>query len=223
MLRSIPAWAGEPTLHRRVRRLPAVYPRVGGGTELSEKLERDINGLSPRGRGNLLHQGIIEGSGGSIPAWAGEPVGLGLVKILFWVYPRRGRGNRDSAGHQSMNRGSIPAWAGEPGAYIGMSEGDAVYPRVGGGTYKGGRHQTLIGGLSPRGRGNRGSCYGRSALHGSIPAWAGEPLRYYWERKIWPVYPRVGGGTVRDHTRTSRPSRSIPAWAGGTPLPSSVT
>ena len=31
-VRSIPAWAGEPLLHRGFLLLNTVYPRVGGGT-----------------------------------------------------------------------------------------------------------------------------------------------------------------------------------------------
>ena len=92
----------------------------------------------------------------------------------------------------------------------------------------------LAEGLSPRGRGNLNLAPHIVQADGSIPAWAGEPdiipNRFY----VWPVYPRVGGGTTRrlrtntcifglsprgrgnlgttNHAIHGR--RSIPAWAG---------
>ena len=109
-----------------------------------------------------------------------------------------------------------------------------VYPRVGGGT-AGDLHE-LVGlmGLSPRGRGNlrMGGIF--HALHGSIPAWAGEPVSPTTSGHESPVYPRVGGGTPRP-VQIETPSvglsprgrgnlsgrgvrfagaGSIPAWAG---------
>ena len=71
---------------------------------------------------------------GSIPAWAGEPVGDCVGPPPFPVYPRvgggarmmcccashvrglspRGRGSRSAAGITQRLVRSIPAWAGEP-------------------------------------------------------------------------------------------------------------
>ena len=51
--RSIPAWAGEPICLRPSRRAPTVYPRVGGGTIMMACKTKWMDGLSPRGRGNL--------------------------------------------------------------------------------------------------------------------------------------------------------------------------
>ena len=56
----------------------AVYPRVGGGTDLFNAARQRVHGLSPRGRGNLRGRGCDRPSRRSIPAWAGEPVQLGL-------------------------------------------------------------------------------------------------------------------------------------------------
>ena len=69
---SIPAWAGEPqfTTSRRVNN--KVYPRVGGGTLPTIKLERTAEGLSPRG--------------------AGEPQSSDLLLPPSRVYPRVGGG-----------------------------------------------------------------------------------------------------------------------------------
>ena len=50
----------------------AVYPRVGGGTDLMARLMLRLSGLSPRGRGNLRSAPEADIRYGSIPAWAGE-------------------------------------------------------------------------------------------------------------------------------------------------------
>ena len=72
-LGSIPAWAGEPDTWIPTQGYPAVYPRVGGGTAFVSALEDFCDGLSPRGRGNLRSTSPFFVTGGSIPAWAGEP------------------------------------------------------------------------------------------------------------------------------------------------------
>ena len=73
LVRSIPAWAGEPPRSPPCPRLTTVYPRVGGGTELMVEAEHTALGLSPRGRGNLLWGCRTPNLIRSIPAWAGEP------------------------------------------------------------------------------------------------------------------------------------------------------
>ena len=72
--RSIPAWAGEPPSSTRWAPSSPVYPRVGGGTGSSIEYRHVRGGLSPRGRGNLLLPVHGRRLGGSIPAWAGEPL-----------------------------------------------------------------------------------------------------------------------------------------------------
>ena len=49
---------------------------------------------------------------------------------------------------------------------------------------------------------------------GSIPAWAGEPLKPRMVAKISPVYPRVGRGNLQHTNGDFSEKRSIPAWAG---------
>ena len=109
-----------------------------------------------------------------------------------------------------------------------------VYPRVGGGT------GSLIflhsdqDGLSPRGWGNLVACFPLAMYIGSIPAWAGEPIRRERIGSLHWVYPRVGGGTAtaidKKLSKTGLSprgrgnltaawtrlvwARSIPAWAG---------
>ena len=211
--RSIPAWAGEPSLAAGPAAGRAVYPRVGGGTSMSGAAAIRRAGLSPRGRGNrrvfLRHYQPLR----SIPAWAGEPP---LSSSLY-----------------SPNR-SIPAWAGEPESRVGMYDLSWVYPRVGGGTKDDAGNLDSELGLSPRGRGNLSHAESYILYHRSIPAWAGEPDRTDRPGDTRRVYPRVGGGT-RDPPGTIQSwmglsprgrgnrlfpqrrvdtERSIPAWAG---------
>ena len=72
--RSIPAWAGEPPTARLSKSRLRVYPRVGGGTARVCDDAVVVVGLSPRGRGNPLIDRPAVAAGGSIPAWAGEPL-----------------------------------------------------------------------------------------------------------------------------------------------------
>ena len=48
---SIPAWAGETRQSLGIRRMPGVYPRVGGGNRPAAQTACLCQGLSPRGRG----------------------------------------------------------------------------------------------------------------------------------------------------------------------------
>ena len=52
LVRSIPAWAGEPPREHRTATQRRVYPRVGGGTARYTGVAHVERGLSPRGRGN---------------------------------------------------------------------------------------------------------------------------------------------------------------------------
>ena len=176
--------------------LREVYPRVGGGTGQGGPSGVRARGLSPRGRGNLADEGVINLGKRSIPAWAGEPQPRRPGTPSLRVYPRvgggtgrwgrggspnaglspRGRGNRrGQAGGLSPFR-SIPAWAGEPGILPLKHCLTWVYPRVGGGTLFPNPGEARCRGLSPRGRGNRGMFVDIVLVCGSIPAWAGEPV-----------------------------------------------
>ena len=192
---SIPAWAGEPLATSMPRAQSGVYPRVGGGTwrcAMSSGLKK---GLSPRGRGNLPQRHGGQAADGSIPAWAGEPLGCRGEGAQGGVYPRvgggtnhpsirplplgglspRGRGNPRALRVVERQSGSIPAWAGEPGSGGGGILSFRVYPRVGGGTIHTETRAHTRKGLSPRGRGNLDRIRLRRVHAGSIPAWAGEP------------------------------------------------
>ncbi len=194
---SIPAGAGEPS--RRATSAPTtrVYPRGGGGTGHAVIPAHLWRGLSPRGRGNLLHRAGLGMGQGSIPAGAGEPAGAQATGRGIGVYPRggggtspgsyrtriapglspRGRGNHRDAQGSADRRGSIPAGAGEPGRVRLADAEFGVYPRGGGGTDFWRSSPRYVAGLSPRGRGNRLSRLRVQLLPGSIPAGAGEPDR----------------------------------------------
>ena len=74
--------------------LAMVYPRVGGGTSCEHEPLGRLKGLSPRGRGNLVHTLAHADAQGSIPAWAGEPAEEDETPADVPVYPRVGGGTR---------------------------------------------------------------------------------------------------------------------------------
>ena len=132
--RSIPACAGEPRLPNARDRGYKVYPRVCGGTSLFWRTRRTPSGLSPRVRGNRANVLTMGGTGGSIPACAGEPRQAGQPAGPPQVYPRvcggtagwvtarwywpglspRVRGNQRNQHILVHAVRSIPACAGEP-------------------------------------------------------------------------------------------------------------
>ena len=143
--RSIPAWAGEPIAYSADTRRIRVYPRVGGGTDTMLPPGANADGLSPRGRGNLIGAVVSATCYGSIPAWAGEPGRMTLPDSALTVYPRVGGGTIHTPGFRTEHpMGSIPAWAGEPQGPAAAPGPFLVYPRVGGGTV-----EPLLSGFAP--------------------------------------------------------------------------
>ena len=71
--RSIPACAGEPPVAAGQGGAQGVYPRVCGGTRRPESGGVQLQGLSPRVRGNRCPHRLIKIRTRSIPACAGEP------------------------------------------------------------------------------------------------------------------------------------------------------
>ena len=195
--RSIPAWAGETSSIASIAAAIAVYPRVGGGNELSAQVPNLRAGLSPRGRGKRYPFQRSKGDDGSIPAWAGETypdTGFGCCRTVYprvgggnesvpvgcplrWGLSPRGRGKRTAAAAGDEIDRSIPAWAGETKTDCRKKAQREVYPRVGGGNLEGIGLTVQVDGLSPRGRGKL-IAYTRYIGSGrSIPAWAGETRR----------------------------------------------
>ena len=193
-----------------------VYPRVGGETKHRTMQAIRTPGLSPRGRGNRSRTRSAVDSRRSIPAWAGKPRDRSGTAPAVGVYPRvggetarsvdrrrtvsglspRGRGNPRPPPPPVEPVGSIPAWAGKPGRRLSACCRNRVYPRVGGETRPCCRWHYSMCGLSPRGRGNPVPEALFEALTGSIPAWAGKPLRRLVGKCRERVYPRVGGETA---------------------------
>ena len=171
---SIPAYAGEP--RRVVSSLVSllVYPRVCGGTMAVKGFSERVQGLSPRMRGNPTAISILGDDGGSIPAYAGEPLYGIRQPPQSAVYPRvcggtrpaarlrksrrglspRMRGNQASGPFAEITQRSIPAYAGEPCWLPSWPRTTLVYPRVCGGTARLTPTARAIVGLSPRMRGN---------------------------------------------------------------------
>ena len=151
---SIPACAGEPGASPGHLERGAVYPRVCGGTNKTNRATIPISGLSPRVRGNLPSRRRDRRPRGSIPACAGEPSSLSASSAFIRVYPRvcggtgfiyhlsfepvglspRVRGNQAQRRKAASECRSIPACAGEPPSLCGKRGAATVYPRVCGGT-----------------------------------------------------------------------------------------
>ena len=88
------------------------------------------------------------------------------------------RGNRIQYAPICIGVRSIPACAGEPNFRNILCPSARVYPRVCGGTHPPFHSGHSVRGLSPRVRGNQKICIRMSHWLGSIPACAGEPLRW---------------------------------------------
>ena len=216
-LRSIPACAGEPSRTAAESSASWVYPRVCGGTPCISGSSASPSGLSPRVRGNRSPCWLAGFSDGSIPACAGEPLGLRPRTTTLRVYPRvcggtredrqieppepglspRVRGNRREHRDRDNTFGSIPACAGEPPPCCPPGCPPGVYPRVCGGTIAEEGVNEQAKGLSPRVRGNRVKEGSTTECRWSIPACAGEPRPAVSVALRDGVYPRVCGGTPR--------------------------
>ena len=85
---SIPACAGEPNRWAANPGGCEVYPRVCGGTISAAIAWRILYGLSPRVRGNPAYPDEEDDDWGSIPACAGEPSAVWIMKEQPVVYPR---------------------------------------------------------------------------------------------------------------------------------------
>ena len=172
--RSIPASAGEPAPAGSISIPAAVYPRECGGTPGTKPTPPKLKGLSPRVRGNPVHQVKVQYSLRSIPASAGEPGVSKAASSQAKVYPRECGGTSiDSEGNPYTE----------------------VYPRECGGTaIRLGSLETEQG-LSPRVRGNPGTDEDPRPWAGSIPASAGEPGSAGPGTRAKAVYPRECGGT----------------------------
>ena len=237
ILRSIPAYAGEPMNARRARGQCQVYPRVCGGTAKCARSHAVCQGLSPRMRGNPPAQALPLLAHGSIPAYAGEPRPASGGGGSGRVYPRvcggtehrirhcrhryglspRMRGNRRRVPGRALSMRSIPAYAGEPAFILPTVRCTEVYPRVCGGTVTAATSTGSGVGLSPRMRGNLRRRYVVQRIRGSIPAYAGEPPGGLVSSRQGKVYPRVCGGTTAGRTGGAGNGGLSPRMRGNQP------
>ena len=207
---SIPAWAGKPVRRNRYGAALRVHPRVGGETVTIVTEFGDVQGPSPRGRGKPEFGHRARCSSRVHPRVGGETAGSAPVLDVRPGPSPRGRGNRydHSVGARPLR--SIPAWAGKPVGRRRCTPIRRVHPRVGGETHSLVSFAVLYQGPSPRGRGNRVLVGKRAADSGSIPAWAGKPLRCGHLGRGDEVHPRVGGETqyiamVRPYMKSPSP------------------
>ena len=134
--RSIPACAGEPWPGSGSSCASRVYPRVCGGTNRKGRQSDNIEGLSPRVRGNRRCSMPKDIRKRSIPACAGEPdtpigreagqqvyprvcggtIGASALAAKYEGLSPRVRGNHIRTTHSVNRIRSIPACAGEPPA-----------------------------------------------------------------------------------------------------------
>ena len=214
---SIPAHAGETARHSASISARRVDPRAcGGDLDLSDT-SQDAVGRSPRMRGRLLDGASLERIIGSIPAHAGETLGLGLLPLPCEVDPRacggdtlmhglrsreegrspRMRGRRGERQSDAGGERSIPAHAGETLRQPTSSTISRVDPRACGGDSPPDGDAMAPPGRSPRMRGRPSRSMSTSAAPGSIPAHAGETKGAKKGPDSVEVDPRAGGG---DHS-----------------------
>ena len=86
--RSIPAYAGDPVMSARNAISRAVYPRLRGGSLSYRRPPSQRGGLSPPTRGILILPVYRCRIGGSIPAYAGDPLEGAVPVSGCEVYPR---------------------------------------------------------------------------------------------------------------------------------------
>ena len=152
-------------------------------------------GRSPRARGSHRDAGKRGDLCGSIPAGAGEPLGLGPLLLHHGVDPRgrggalvrlpstlfhqgrspRARGSRGVQLRSQIALGSIPAGAGEPQFPMWRIAAMRVDPRGRGGAGNVAASAGVNPGRSPRARGSPRGVVIPDVDIGSIPAGAGEP------------------------------------------------
>ena len=129
-LRSIPACAGEPPGHHKIRAGHRVYPRVCGGTRRRASGIRRHCGLSPRVRGNPAISAGDRVNLGSIPACAGEPGLIPATPTWCAVYPRVCGGTRRRRPQPRRRQGLSRVCGGTGGTSYCASWNSGLSPRV---------------------------------------------------------------------------------------------
>ena len=177
--RSIPACAGEPPPTSSPSAGQAVYPRVCGGTICIGHMVNELEGLSPRVRGNPQPGRYAGYLVRSIPACAGEPLAVASFNTECGVYPRVCGGTAVCSSATAVN------------------ELEQVYPRVCGGTIRLDAMpcKCCVSGSIPACAGEPFAIRPQNSFQRVYPRVCGEPIRLAKNRPRPAVYPRVCGGT----------------------------
>ena len=194
MAGTIPARAGETGQQRGLSKQRGDHPRSRGGNDEGARASSAAPGPSPLARGKLAFLPCCTHRLGTIPARAGETLGLAGSFMAVGDHPRsRGgnlswprssrvcvgpsplaRGKRNGTHPHHQTGGTIPARAGET---VGQGEKSCIardHPRSRGGNADGlrvGKHWT---GPSPLARGKLQATQILRLVLGTIPARAGE-------------------------------------------------
>ena len=189
----IPAYAGN-TFCRRIRFSGMRdHPRVCGEHTYKPRYDRGREGSSPRMRGTPAGMARIFNLAGIIPAYAGNTAGSGGACARKGDHPRvcgehfatflrlgtllgsspRMRGTPYFPPNRSRPTGIIPAYAGNTERSDGRDRGQRDHPRVCGEHYHYDVEPYWDMGSSPRMRGTPRVVLVARAVHGIIPAYAG--------------------------------------------------
>ena len=173
--RSIPAHAGQPSRAAAGSSCRWVHPRSRGAATSTREASSAVWGPSPLTRGSHTGQPGQQFSIRSIPAHAGQPMGVELTWAEYAVHPRsRGaakalrmalqgaagpspltRGSRIQCTQRTPHHRSIPAHAGQPIPDTIAAGGAEVHPRSRGAAVVVPHGAAAAGGPSPLTRGSR--------------------------------------------------------------------
>ena len=128
--RSIPAPTGKPFASPPAKSNGQVYPRAYGETDQAVPLGLDLQGLSPRLRGNQLTTPGGIGKSRSIPAPTGKPGPEGRLSRLAQVYPRAYGETHYYGDDCPGGHGLSPRLRGNPEPAYGKISLTPVYPRA---------------------------------------------------------------------------------------------
>ena len=171
------------------------------GTPPSSLSNHSCCGIIPAYAGNTRLAAWSAGCRGDHPRVCGEHVRNSIVSWCSSGSSPRMRGTRVRPTGRRSALGIIPAYAGNTRATAARPQPTRDHPRVCG------EHTTMatwfmpLPGSSPRMRGTRGFELGRLALHGIIPAYAGNTTAPCPRPCFRRDHPRVCGEHLRDMRR----------------------
>ena len=191
-------------------------------------------GTSPRVRGKLISDALLDLGKRYIPACAGEAPWFTTRATVIPVHPRvcggssfvgwlalsgpgtspRVRGKHEASQARHLINRYIPACAGEARNAKGLSYGLQVHPRVCGGSPPSVAQPPNQAGTSPRVRGKLRRERARRFAEGYIPACAGEACRAASGSRRTGVHPRVCGGSDAARQRPELPPGTSPRVRG---------